>query len=161
MFSQPTNQHQWLKQFLGKWTFETACDMGPDQPPMKSTGEEEYLPLGDLWVIGSGQSQMPDKSPAFSRTTLGFNPKKQKFVGTFIASMMDYLWIYEGAIDDREIKISLETIGPNFGSPDQKLVDYLDVYEFEGSSRRYLKSFQRSPEGEWKQFMEAVYTKVG
>ena len=31
--------------------------------------------------------------------SLGFDPQKGRFVGTFIGSMMTHLWIYDGALD--------------------------------------------------------------
>ncbi len=160
MFSQPTAEHQWLERFLGKWTFETSCDMGPGQAPMVSTGEEEYVALGKLWVIGSGMSAMPDGAPAFNQTTIGYNPTKKLFVGAFITSVMDYLWPYEGAIDEARTKISLRSVGPSFGAHGGSMADYLDVYEFQDDSHRTLTSFQAQPDGTWHQFMQAKYIRV-
>lgn len=43
--------------------------------------------------------------------TIGYDPHRQRFVGTFVASMMTHLWMYEGALDDGERVLTLETEG--------------------------------------------------
>lgn len=57
---QPTAEHEWLLQLVGDWTFETECVMGPDQPPMKSTGKQTTRPLGSLWTLGEMENDGPD-----------------------------------------------------------------------------------------------------
>lgn len=37
---QPQKEHQWLQKLVGEWTYESEALMGPDQPPVKSTGTE-------------------------------------------------------------------------------------------------------------------------
>ena len=43
MKAEPQKEHQWLEQLLGEWTYEAEMQMGPGQPPMKSTGKELSL----------------------------------------------------------------------------------------------------------------------
>ena len=52
---EPQKEHQWLQQLVGKWTSETECSMGPDQPAMKTNGKETVRSLGGLWTIGEGE----------------------------------------------------------------------------------------------------------
>jgi hypothetical protein len=68
--------------------------MGQDQPPMKSTGKQSTRSLGSLWTLAEMESNGPDGQPMRSVITLGFDPVKQRFVGTFVASCMTYLWPY-------------------------------------------------------------------
>ena len=42
---------------------------------------------------------MPDGGPATMIMTLGYDPAKKRFVGTFIGSMMTNLWVYEGELE--------------------------------------------------------------
>ncbi len=47
--------------------------------------------------------EMPDGSTSRSIMTLGLiDPQQKRFVGTFIASMMTHLWVYNGAFDESE-----------------------------------------------------------
>ena len=89
MHAKPQKEHEWLQTLVGEWTIEGECIMGPDQPPMKSTGTESVRSLGGLWTIGEGRGEMPDGSgPSSSIMTLGYDPQKGHFVGSFVASMM-------------------------------------------------------------------------
>jgi hypothetical protein len=78
---EPHAEHLWLHQLIGEWTFESECLMGPDQPPMKTTGSEVVRSLGKLWTIGEGTSDSPDGGPWNSVMTLGFNPEAYARLG--------------------------------------------------------------------------------
>jgi hypothetical protein len=114
MKAEPHKEHEWLQRFVGEWTFEGECVMGPDQPPMKSTGSESVRSIGGLWVMGEGRGEMPGGGPSTSIVTLGYDPQKRRFVGTFIASMMTYLWVYDGALDAAGKVLTLDAEGPTF-----------------------------------------------
>lgn len=75
-----------------------AAIMGPDQPPQKSTETEKVRSLGGLWIQCKGQGEMCG-GPATTMMTLGYDPQKQRFVGTWLGSMMTYLWLYDGEMD--------------------------------------------------------------
>jgi hypothetical protein len=68
MKAEPQKEHDWLLNFVGEWTYEGECSMGPDQPPMKSGGSETVRALGSLWVVGDGNSRASatgDSGPAW------------------------------------------------------------------------------------------------
>jgi hypothetical protein len=46
MEAKPQKEHEWLHKLVGEWSFEGECGMGPDQPPMKSTGTETVRSAG-------------------------------------------------------------------------------------------------------------------
>src|SRR5688500_3618870 len=95
---EPQQEHQWLQQLVGNWTFEVEAMMAPGKPPEKSTGTDRCRSLGGLWVLCEGEGQMPGEGGASHQSvmTLGYDPRRQRFVGTFIASMMTHLWLYDG-----------------------------------------------------------------
>jgi hypothetical protein len=89
--------------------------------------------------------------------TLGFDPQKKKFVGSFIASIMTYLWTYEGELDSSGKVLTLNAEGPDMSSPDGKMGKYKDTIEFVSDDHRTLTSHMRAPDGQWVKFMEAHY----
>src|SRR5688500_11853017 len=98
------SEHDWLKQFVGEWDCQGEAP-GPDGKTMKWEVRETGRMIGDAWLALEGVGNMPD-SGDLSRTimTLGYDPAKGKFVGTFIGSMMTHLWVYSGALDaDRRV----------------------------------------------------------
>ena len=161
MQDQHAPQHTWLDQLIGSWSFESECQMGPGQPPMKTAGTEIVRSLGGLWTIGEGTlgTCQEGETPGKSIMTLGFDPRTGRFLGTFIASMMTHLWVYDGSLDASGKVLTLDTIGPSFAS-DGQLAKYQDIIEFVDEGHRILRSNLQLPDGSWTQFMEAHYRKA-
>src|SRR5688572_27193306 len=111
MHAEPQKEHEWLQKLVGDWTWENEATMGPDQPPMKGAGTESVRALGGLWMMCEGQFNMPDCGPMTTIMTLGFDPQKKRFVGTFIGSVMTHLWVYEGTLDATGKVLTLDTEG--------------------------------------------------
>ena len=159
MMSKPQKEHEWLQQLVGDWTFESQADMGPDKPPMKSGGSERVRSLDGMWIIGEGQGAMPDGDPATMVITLGFDPKRNRYVGTWIGSMMHHLWVYDGELDTNKRVLTLNAEGPSF-SGDGTMAKYQDIIEIVGRDHRVLRSQVQGADGKWTQFMEAHYRRV-
>jgi Protein of unknown function (DUF1579) len=156
MNAEPQKEHQWLQKLVGEWSFEGDCNMGPDQPPSKHTGTETVRSIGGLWTMGEGTGEGPDGGQMKSIMTLGYDLQTKRFVGTFIASMMTHLWIYNGTLDAAGKVLTLDTEGPDFsGGPN--MVKYQDIIEFASDDHRILKSQLVGPDGKWMQFMTAHY----
>jgi hypothetical protein len=147
-------EHLWLSKFVGDWTMEAECLMGPDQPPVKTTGVQATRMLGNLWMIAEGEGECPDGSTAQSIITLGYDPQKQRFVGTFIASMMTHLWPYEGKLDGNVL--TLDSEGPSF-TGEGPMVKYQDIIEHVDDDHWILRSRMPGEDGQWIQFMTAHY----
>lgn len=156
MEAKPQKEHEWLQRLVGKWTFESECSMGPDQPPVKTKGNDDVRSLGGLWVLGEGQAEMPGGGTATNLMTLGFDPAKNRFVGTFVASVMTNLWVYEGQLDASGKVLTLNCEGPSF-TGDGKLAKYQDVIEIKSNDHRVLTSRYQGEDGQWHEFMTAHY----
>jgi len=157
MPAQPQKEHQWLQKLVGEWTYENEAMMGPDQPSLKSTGTETVRSLGGLWILAEGQGEMPcSGAPATTLMTLGYDPQKQRYVGTWIGSMMTYLWQYDGELDASETVLTLHNEGPAMSGED-KMAKYKDVIEFKSDDHRILTSHMLSDDRQWQQFMTAHY----
>lgn len=148
-------EHLWLRTFIGDWTMESECSMGPDQPPMKSAGTETVRSLGEVWIIGEGKGEMPGGGTGHTVLTLGYDNKLNKFVGTFIGSMMTNLWVYNGTLDAEERVLTLDTEGPEWTQ--QRLTKYQDIFEIVDNNHRILRSRMLGEDGKWHSFMEAHY----
>ncbi len=156
MKAEPQKEHRWLEKLVGDWTFEVEATMAPGQPPAKATGTESVRSLGGLWTIAEGQGEMPGCGPSTTIMTLGYDPAKKRFVGTFIGSMMTNLFSYTGTLDAGERVLTLETEGPNMSDPG-KMATYRDIIEIKGADERTLTSKALGDDGKWHQFMSATY----
>lgn len=156
---EPTHEHEWLLQLVGDWTFESECNMGPDQPPMKTTGKQTTRSLGSLWTLGEMENDSPDGQAMRSVFTLGFDPAKQRFVRTFVASCMTHLWPYDGQLDAGRKVLTLDSEGPSFAD-DGTMAKYQDIIEVSDKDHYLLLSQFQTPDGSWTNFMNAKYTRV-
>ena len=88
--------------------------------------------------------------------TLGYDPARKRFVGTFIGSMMTHLWVYDGALDAAGKVLTLDAEGPT--SPAEgKMAKYQDIIEFKSDDHRVLSSQMLGDDGKWHHFMTANY----
>ena len=156
MQAQPQKEHEWLQRLVGEWTFENECSMGPDQPPGKFSGTCETRTLGGLWIIIDQAGEMPGGGIGRSLLTLGYDPAKKKFVGTFVGGMMTNLWVYEGSLDAAEKVLTLDTEGPSMAG-DGKMAKYKDVIELVSDDHRVMTSHLLGDDGKWHGFMTAHY----
>lgn len=152
-------QHRWLQQFVGEWTMEMEAMCEPGKPPMKSTGKEHVRTLGDVWIVGEGESTMPDGNIGRMMLTLGYDPVAGQFVGTWVGSMMTHMWRYAGTLDAAERVLTLDTEGPSFADP-KVLTRYQDIYEIISPDHRTLSSQTMGEDGKWMRFMTAHYRRV-
>lgn len=152
---EPHAQHHWLQKLVGEWTFEHEAAMEPGQPPMKTRGSETVRSLGEVWVLCHGEFEMPDGGIGKTIMTLGYDPVKERFVGSFIGSMMTYLWVYEGSLDSSGKILTLNTEGPAFSG--QGMSKYQDRIEFVSDDHRTLTASTAGPDGVWQTFMTAHY----
>ncbi len=156
---EPQKEHRWLHQLAGDWTYVNESSMGPDQPPIKMEGTESFRLLGELWAIGEAASKSPDGGEFRSIMTLGFDPASNRFVGTFIGSVMTHLWPYSGTLDPTEKILTLDSEGPSF-TGDGTMAKYQDMIEFLDINHRTLSSQYLRPDGQWVKFMTVHYYRV-
>ncbi len=155
----PTREHEWLLQLTGDWKFESECSMGPGQPAMKSIGKQTTRSLGSLWTLGEMVGTAPNGQEMPSVFTLGFDPQKQRFVGTFITSCMTHLWPYDGQLDAAGKVLTLTSEGPSFAN-DGTFTKYHDIIEVIDKDHYLLTSEFQNSDGSWSHFMTSKYSRV-
>ena len=153
---EPQKEHEWLQKLVGEWTYESECSVEPGKPPEKFSGSETVRSLGGLWILCEGRGEMPGGGLATTLMTLGYDPKKKQYVGTWIGSMMTYLWIYEGSLDAEEKVLTLSAEGPNC-MDEGKTAKYRDVIEIKSPDHRVLTPHMLGDDGEWRPLMTATY----
>ena len=156
MNAEPQKEHQWLQKLVGEWTYETEATMEPGKPAEKCSGTETVRSLGGLWIVAEGKGEMPGGAQATMIMTLGYDPEKKRFCGTWIGSMMTHLWVYDGGLDGAERVLALEADGPSMAG-DGKMARYRDAIEIRSDDERVLTSSARAEDGSWKHFMTATY----
>jgi hypothetical protein len=158
MAEERREEHRWLERLVGEWTYEMEAD-GPDGEPVKDTGTESVRSLEGVWIVCEGRGQMTDGAPAVTLMTLGFDPAKGRFVGTYIGSMMTSLWIYEGELDAATNVLALDSEGPSFVT-EGEIAKYRDTIELKSDDHRVMTSTYQGADGSWTPFMTTHYRRV-
>jgi hypothetical protein len=153
---EPQKEHEWLQQLIGEWTFEVEATVEPGCAPGHFQGTESVRTLGGLWIVAEGQGEMPGGGTATTMMTLGYDPQKKRYLGTWIGSMMTHLWIYDGALDAAGKVMALDTEGPNMAA-EGKMAKFKDVIELKSDAHRLLSSHMLGDDGKWHHFMTANY----
>lgn len=158
MLDHPNDRHNWLARLTGTWENVSECAMGPDQEPQRSTARMTCRMLGGLWLIAESRGEMPDGDEFLSIMTIGFDPKKDRFVGTFVASMMAYLWPYEGQLDASANKLPLFSTGPKFDGAGT--TDYCDTIEIVSDDEWLFYGDVKGDDGQWHRLMLTTCRRV-
>jgi hypothetical protein len=149
--STPQPEHEWLKQFEGQWTSTSKMAAAPGKPAMECTGSMNSRMLGSLWVVNEMEADVSGFSFKGVQT-IGYDPATKRYNGTWVDSMTNYLWRYEGTVDNSGKKLMLIAEGPNFMG-DGKTAEYRDSYEFQSPDRILVTSEVKGSDGKWSTMM--------
>lgn len=149
-------EHKWLQRLVGEWTSEGEATMEPGKPAERFTGTESVRSLDGVWILGEGRGEMPGGVVGRTLMTLGYDPQRKRFVGTWIGSMMTHMWVYDGSLDGSERVLTLDTEGPGFAN-DGTMAKFRDVIEMKSDDHRVLTSHVRGDDGMWEQFVTVNY----
>ena len=158
MFDKPQAEHEILQKLVGDWKVVGECKSA-DGTVEKNESSLVAHSVGGLWVVSEGTMPGPDGSDFATKMTLGYDPAQKRYVGTFIASCMTKLWVYNGVYDAAAKKIILDTEGPRFdGQPGE--MPYQDMLEFVSDDHYILSSQAQGEDGKWHAFMKADHHRV-
>lgn len=148
---EPQKEHTWLQKFVGRWESESEVIMEPGKPPVKSKGSESARMLGGFWIVSEGKGEMMG-SPFSSVLTLGYDPEKKQYIGTWVDSMTSKLWTYTGKVNDAGTTLTLESEGPCPLQPG-KTIQFKETVEFKSADHRIFTSAMKGDDGQWVTMM--------
>jgi Protein of unknown function (DUF1579) len=153
-----TRTGQWLQRLAGEWAWEMEAEGQPGEPPIRESGTESVRSLGP-WAICESTGRTPDGGEATSIMSIGYDPERGRFIGTFLSSMMAYLWLYDGELDADGRVLTLAAEGPSYtGEPGT--ASYRDTIELVSDDHRVHTSAYQAADGSWHQFMTVHYRRT-
>lgn len=153
------DEHRWLQQLTGRWRLAFDMPQQSDEPDAGGTWEENVRSLDGAWIVAEMTGTMPDGSSATNILTLGYDPAKKRYVGSFVSSAMSHLWIYEGRLDDTGKVLTLDCEGPDFDTVG-RTAPYQDIITIKDENTRNFSSRIRLADGSWKSVMSCDYTRI-
>lgn len=156
MFAKPQAEHEWLNQFVGDWNVHHDCQM-PDGTTSTTTGTMSCRSLGGMWLICESCGESPEGDAWSTIMTLGFDPAKGNYVGTFVGSMMANIWDYNGERDASGNRLPLNSVGPKFDG--SGTCNYRDMLEVVDADTWLFGSETQNEDGSWVKFMNGKHTR--
>lgn len=153
-----TPEHKWLEKFVGNWESKSSAPAGPDGEAIECTGTANYRKIGDLWVVCDVTGDVAG-SQFQAVQTIGYDPKSEAYVGTWVDSMWNHLWQYKGKVDESGNKLMLEAEGPN-PMDAGKTAKFRDSYEFDGPDHIIVRAEIMSDDGKWVEMMRGDMQRV-
>ena len=99
-----------------------------------------------------------DCTPFTGILTIGFDPKKDKYIGTWVDSMTGQLWTYEGEVGAEGKTLTLNAEGPSPMDPTQT-AKFREVIEIKDKDHRTFQSSVQGEDGKWVPMMTATYAR--
>jgi hypothetical protein len=152
-----TKEHELLNQFTGDWKVVAECAPEPGKDPVKCEGVESAKMLGGFFLVSQGESDMMGM-PVKSVLTIGYDPEKKTYVGTFCCSMDSTLWNYVGKLDDTGKKLVLETEGPIPFTPGKR-AKFRETLEMKDKDHKEFTSQMQGDDGKWTEIVKMTYTR--
>lgn len=155
----PTPEHRWLQQHVGEWESVTKMLAGPDLPEAETRSLDRVRKVGEFWTLTEAEAA-PGGSPFTAVLTLGYDPEKASFVGTWIDSTSSMLWHYTGKLDEAGQALTLETEGPLPWDPSAR-GRYREIWEFQGPDHRTFTSTVQKEDGTWMPWVKTESRRKG
>ena len=155
--AEPLEQHAWLERLVGEWT---ASGEAPAEGGLASAwrSTERVRSVGGLWIVDEGTMESGGQTVT-SLMTLGYDPRKSAFIGTWIDTTSTMMWNYVGQLDAEGRVLTLETEGPSFEDP-EKTARFRDQIELIGDDTKRTTSSMLGEDGTWTVYMTADSKRV-
>lgn len=142
-----TKEHEWLHQLAGQWEADVEVSAEPGKPPLKLKSTEDTRRIGGFWILSA--SEVPPPGMPFARAlTLGWDPQKKKYVGTWVDSFSTYIGRYEGSMDAAGRTLTLEGEMPSPFDP-AKSVRVREVIELKSQDQKVVTTSVQGEDGSW------------
>jgi hypothetical protein len=142
----PVKEHEWLKQLVGEWETEGEITMDPSKLPLKNKGTESGKMIGGFWAMLETKAEFMG-TPFNGVLTLGYDPEKKKYVGTWVDSTSGHLWTYTGSVDAAGKMLTLDSEGPSHDGPG-KTAKYRETIEIKDKDHKVFTS-SIEKDGKW------------
>ncbi len=153
----PRDEHKRLQANVGVWEADISIwAQGPDAEPMKSKGVEEVKMFGQLWNITDFEFEFMG-APTHGHGTMGYDPSKKKYVGTWCESGSPYPATMEGDYDEKTKKFTFLMRGKDMAGSEQ---DMKIVTWHTDEKHRTFEMYVKMPGSEdFVRTLEISYTK--
>lgn len=107
----PTDEHRFVHERVGSWT-GTVTLFVPGMPETPVPATETVRAAGPFWVLSEFRSEFMG-APYVGHGQHGYDPRKGKYVSTWIDEVSSFLSVMEGTYDEETRTIESHWEAPN------------------------------------------------
>lgn len=156
----PTIEHLRLAHAVGTWDATMKSWVrGPDADPIVSKGTEvAKLMPGGLWLLTEYDGKVGE-IPFHGVGQTGYDPRKGKYVGSWVDSMSPALLVTEGEFEPktRTLTMTASGIEPSTGKPYEARMT--SIYKDKDTRVHTMSVKNDRTQGEFVKFVEITYSK--
>ncbi len=153
----PAPEHEQLLKRVGTWDVACTYFMDPSQPPMQNTAKETVEAVGGFWTISCFEADFMG-APFVGRCTMGYDPRKEKYVATWVDSMSNMMFLMEGRYDDEGKVLTMRHEGPIPGT--EHMTTWRSTHEELDGGKFKFEMFFNTPDGNEAKSMSYIYTRA-
>lgn len=149
----PNEEHSRLMADVGVWDAEISM-VTPDGKTA-STGVEKVEKLGELWTVSNFKYEFMGV-PVQGHGTMGYDPEKKKYVGTWVESGSPYFSTLEGEYDEEKKAIVYKMQGKDEMGND---AEYRIITSSQDATHRSFELHAKIGEDEFMKVLDIKYIK--
>ena len=147
-----------LKNDVGEWDVEIKIWQAPGAEPAVSKGSESTRMFGGFWTITNFEGKMMGMDFQ-GHGTYGYDPKKKKYVGTWMDSLGPYMMHTEGDYDKETKTMTMVGDAPAMDGVSMDTYTTQTVYKDGGRVMTMFKQPKGSAEDKKEKFFQMTYSK--
>jgi hypothetical protein len=157
-FMTPGQEHELLRQRVGKWTVKLQMWTAPDSSPLVSEGEAQIESvLGGRYVVQQMNGTLQDREFK-GRSTTGYDKLKDKFVSVWIDNFGTGFLVSTGTYDQSTRTFNYSTMTPDVEQGDYKRIRTAE--RIVGQDKWVVEMYDTTDDGEEYLMMKAVYQRA-
>lgn len=149
--------HEWLKPWAGTWDTRDKARSSPEAAYTETAGVHTIrLDLNGFWLVSDLQTTLFGM-PYKAHMQIGYDPRRNVFVGTVINSLTPELTLLEGSLDDAKkvLTMTYDAFHPVSGKPQKQKA----VWEVKDANSVALRFSMPAADGKDFVFLEKLYTR--
>ena len=149
----PNDEHSRLMATVGVWDAEIS--MATPDGNTASTGVENVKKLGELWTVADFEYEFMGV-PVQGHGTMGYDPAKKKYIGTWVESGSPFISTLEGEYDEEKNAIVYKMQGKD---PEGNDAEYRIITAAQDDTHRSFELHAKIGEDEYMKVLTINYTK--
>ncbi len=123
----PTPEHKAMAREEGTWKAESKFWLTPETEPMVSEATESNKMFGELWLLSKYEGNVMGM-PFKGMGTMGYDPVKKKYVGTWVDTMNPHMQTMEGEYDVETHTLTMYSTGIDVMTGEEKTSKLVSRY---------------------------------